>query len=257
MSEEHPNHLAMSREAWDEGHHYLARKRAANPGWLEDIRAGRTRFTDLEIELLGSLAGRDVLQLSCGGDATQALMLARMGATVSACDFSGVAIAEATRNAIRFGAEVSFTVDDSQHLHSYGDAAFDLVHVDGNLWYYEDLPSAGRNWCRVLRSGGRLLLHEGHPFTRCFRQTDAGGLTLERAYGDRAPEYSRFEISDFVSETNDEVEFAHTMADMINCIAAAGLVIERMIENGAEEADFRWEGLEGMPHDFYVIARKP
>jgi len=70
----------------------------------------------------------------------------------------------------------------------------------------EDLAVCCHNWQRVLRSGGRLFLHEGHPVTRCLREEgDGESLKVTKAYGDRTPEYSMFRISDFVSETNDEV----------------------------------------------------
>ena len=252
------DHLRMNRTAWDEGHRYLAARRKRNPRRLDELRKGPIDFTTGELELLGDVAGLDILQLSCGGDASQAFSLASMGAAVSACDFCEVAIAEAQETAAQIGVDIRFAVDDSQRLHTFADGLFDLVHVDGNLWVYEDLTTCCRNWLRVLRSGGRLFLHEGHPVTRCLREAEDGtSLRAVRAYGDRSPEYSMFRISDFVSETNEEVEFAHTLGDIIDAVAQAGFTIERMAENPADQASFRWQGMESLPHDIFVIARKP
>lgn len=255
-------HLKMSQASWDEGHRYLAAKRKKNPSWGDEFSAGGTTFSDTETELFGDVSNLDVLQLSCGGDASQAFSLANMGAEVTACDFSPVAIEEAKENAAKVGLDVRFVVDDSQRLSNFKEGQFDLVHVDGNLWYYEDLPTACHNWHRVLRAGGRLLLHENYPLTHwCLEEDEKNGnLRVTQTYGDRTPEYSLFRIQDFVSEELEEVEFPHTMADILNAIMQAGFVMEKMVECNAAQAGFVIERLGEsagkLPHDFYVIARK-
>ena len=99
-------HLEMSRTAWDEGHRYLAAKRKKKPNWGDEFSDGGTTFSDTETELLGGVSGLHVLQLSCGGDASQAFSLANMGAQVTACDFSPVAIEEARENAVTLELDV-------------------------------------------------------------------------------------------------------------------------------------------------------
>ena len=252
----------MNRAGWGEGHRYLAARRRKGPDWIGKFRDGGTTFTEREVEILGDVASLDVLQLSCGGDTSQAFSFANLGANVTACDFSPVAIEEAKQNAARVGLAVRFVLADAQRLSTIGDGAFDLVHADGNLWYYEDLPTACRNWYRVLRANGRLFLHENHPLTLWCLEEDAtdGSLRIIRSYGDWRPEYSPFRIQDFVSKESGEVEFPHTLADILNAIAQAGFVLERMVECNLDKAGFPIEGLgrcaEKLPHDFYVIARK-
>lgn len=129
--------------------------------------------------------------------------------------------------------------------------------LDGNLIYYEDLPTAFYNWHRVLKTGGCLFLHESHPLTSCLEEDKtSGNLSIRRTYGDRIPEYALFRISDFVSEDLEEVEFHHAMADILNALIQAGFIKEKMIECQAAQAGFAMEGLAELPHDFYVIARK-
>ena len=181
----------------------MAAKRRKNPNWVDEFRDGGGTFTDTEVKLLGNLDGKDVLQLSCAGDASQAFSLANLGANVTACDFSPVAIEDAKQNTVKIGLDVSFVVDDSQRLSSFKEGQFDLVHADYNLWYYEDLRTACHNWYRVLRTGGRLVLHEMHPVTtRCLEEDKtSGNLRVTRTYGDRTPEYSPFHISESLSVT--------------------------------------------------------
>ena len=255
-------HLRMNQAAWDEGHRYLAAKRRETLDWVGEFRDGGTTFSETEMELLGDVSGLDVLQLSCGGDVSQAFSFANMGANVTACDFSPVAIEEAKENAAKVELAVRFALADSQRLSTSKDSAFDLVHADGNLWCYEDLPTACQNWYRVLRARGRLFLHEGYPLTQwCLEEDEADGhLRVIRSYGDRRPEYSPFQIQDFVSRELEDVEFPHTMADILNAVMQTGFVLERMVECNLGQAGFEIEGLgqsaEKLPHDFYVIARK-
>ena len=106
-----------------------------------------------------------------------------------------------------------------------------------------------------------MVLHEMHPVTtRCLEEDKtSGNLRVTRTYGDRTPEYSPFHISDFVSEL-EEVDFSHTMADILNAIMQAGFVMENMVECNVAQAGFVIERLgesaKKLPHDFYVIARK-
>ena len=255
-------HLKMSRTAWDEGHRYLAAKRKKIPTWGDEFSDGSTTFSDTEMALFDDVSGLDVLQLSCGGDASQAFSLANMGANVTACDFSPVAIEEAKENAAVVGLDVRFVVDDSQRLSNFQEDQFDLVHVDGNLWYYEDLPTACHNWYRVLRAGGRLFLHENYPLTHwCLEEDEtSGNLSVTQTYGDRTPEYYPFQIQDFVSDELEAVEFPHTMADILNAVMQVRFIMEKMVECNAAQASFPIEKLgrsgDKLPHDFYVIARK-
>ena len=192
----------------------------------------------------------------------QAFSLANLGAQVTACDFSPVAIEEAKENAAKVELDVRFVVDDSQRLSTFKDRQYDLVHVDGNLWQYEDLLTACCNWYRVLRTGGHLLLHENYPLTHwCLAEDEtSGNLKVIRPYGDRTPSYSLFRISDFVSKELEEVEFPHTMADILNAMIQAGFLMEKMVECNGPQASFvidrLGESMAKLPHDFYVISRK-
>ena len=96
-------HLEMNRRAWDDAHRHLARKRRAMPEYGRLFMNGSGTLTRTEHQLIGDITGLDVLQLSCAGDASQAFSLANMGAKVTACDFSPVAIEEARGNSQTLG----------------------------------------------------------------------------------------------------------------------------------------------------------
>lgn len=247
----------MNRTAWNEAHRNLAIKMKEDPNWGDEYRDGDHTFDDTEIELLGDVSGLDVLQLSCAGDASQAFSLANLGANVTACDFSPVAIETAKENAIKIGIDVQFVVDDSQRLSSFEENQFDLVHADYNLWFYEDLPVACQNWHRVLRIGGRLVLHEEHPIALwCLEKDSTGGWKKKRVYGDKTPEYYLDTDGGPPGSEGDleAVEFPHTMADIMNAIFQSGLSVEKMVERVRENTKGTAKGV--LPSDFFVIARK-
>ena len=257
-------HLEMNRIAWDDAHRIAAAKMRNNPNWGAEFHRRGGEFDDTELNLLGNIAGLDVLQLSCAGDASQAFSLATLGANVTACDFSTVAIETAKENGRRIGLDVRFVVDDSQHLSNFEEGQFDLIHADYNLWHYEDLPTACHNWYRVLRKNGRLLLHEGHPLTHwCLEETDVPGtLKLVRNYDDRTPTYSYSTDDDagalkLINPELQWAEFPHTMADILNAVIQAGFVMEKMIERVQETSYSLGAGKGILPADFFVVARKP
>ena len=240
-------HLEMNREAWD----------AYQPAWAEaEQKKPDDALDPLEIELIGDVRGKDVLSLSCAWDACQAFALSKLGATVTACDISPVAIDLARQRARELGHEVEFAVCDSQTIEPMADNSFDLVFAQYNYCYYEDLPTAFANWHRVLRDGGRLFVREGHPFTTCLEEAD-GKLTVSRSYFEKSPDYYQFKGTGAVPEYQADlqgVEFPHTLSDFINGMAQAGFRIDRMVET--EKWDHR-PLPAGLPAEMFIMATKP
>ena len=91
-------HLRMNQAAWDAAQRAWFDATTA-PNWHRDLRNGAVELDDTQTELLGDVSGLDVLQLSCAGDAIQAFSLANLGARVTACDYSPVAIENAKESA--------------------------------------------------------------------------------------------------------------------------------------------------------------
>ena len=131
--------------------------------------------------------GQKLLDICCACDATQAFSWANLGADVTACDISPAAIKIARENAERIGLPVAFRVADAQTLDPIGDESFDIVFATYLVWF-EDIHLACRNWYRVLRPGGQLLIDNCHPVTYCLEDMD-GRIVLQRSYQDTAPEY--------------------------------------------------------------------
>lgn len=141
----------------------------------------RLRFTDGEylahepwvrpaMDALGNVAGRRALDWGCG-HGMAAVVLARRGATVSACDLSLEYTREASRRAQANGVRVRCVQADAHRL-PFADAAFDAVWGHAIL-HHLDIVSAACELRRVLAPAGVAVLCEpwdGNPLVRWARR---------------------------------------------------------------------------------------
>ena len=118
---------------------------------------------------LGDLRDQPVLDLGCG-HGMAAIVLARHGAVVTACDLSAGYVAEAGRRARTNEADVSFVQADGHQLPF---AAESFAAVWGHaILHHLDVPIAARELWRVLRPGGLAVFCEpwgGNPLARLAR----------------------------------------------------------------------------------------
>ena len=123
-------------------------------------------------EAVGAVAGLDVMHLQChiGFDA---ISLARRGARVVGVDFSPAALEKARTLARRCEVRVDFVEADATKLPVDLHNKFDLVYATiGVLGWIDDLRAWMRSAAAALRGGGKLLLVDIHPLTRCSRRLD-------------------------------------------------------------------------------------
>jgi ubiquinone/menaquinone biosynthesis C-methylase UbiE len=119
---------------------------------------------------LGDVCGKHVLDWGCG-HGMAAVVLARRGAAVTACDLSAGYIDEARARARANGVAVRCLAADAQRL-PFAERSFDAVWGHAIL-HHLDVPLAARELRRVLRPGGVAVLCEpwgGNPLLRFARQ---------------------------------------------------------------------------------------
>jgi SAM-dependent methyltransferase len=201
-------------------------------GWLLKAPGPPSR----EIEALGDLEGKTLVHLQChfGMDTLQ---WARAGAIVTGLDFSPAAIDEAVSLAERAGLSerasfVCANVYDAPHALSGN--RFDVVYVSlGALCWLPNVAAWGAVVADLLAPGGRLYLHDGHPFTSCF--DDDGEEVI----------YSYFEelndpfVSDCASTYTDgeelsatrTYEWSHSISEIVAALIEHGLVLDSLIEH--------------------------
>ncbi|MBR6114183.1 MAG: class I SAM-dependent methyltransferase [Oscillospiraceae bacterium] len=95
------------------------------------------------------------------GPGFYAIILAERGYPVTAVDFSENMLAEARRNAGDLAGRIDFRQMDAQQL-SFPDDSFDAVVTRNLTWNLTDPVRAYREWHRVLRPGGTLLIFDAN-----------------------------------------------------------------------------------------------
>jgi SAM-dependent methyltransferase len=174
---------------------------------------------ETELKILGDVAGRDVLEIGCGG-AQWSICLARAGARATGVDLSDEQIAYARSLAEREGIEVRLERLNAEEL-PYADASFDVVFCDHGATSWGDPRRVVPEAARVLRPGGLLAFNMATPLVDlCWDdQTDKLGTELKAAY---------FGMLRFDDE--DGVGFQLPYGDWIRLFAASGLVVEDLVE---------------------------
>lgn len=85
-----------------------------------------------------------------------AVLLARLGHEVTGIDMSGDMLHEAKQNVLAAGCHAEFCKMNAQAL-AFAADTFDVVISRNLTWTLPDVMMAYREWCRVLKPGGRLF----------------------------------------------------------------------------------------------------
>lgn len=94
------------------------------------------------------------------GPGVMAFFLAQLGHRVTALDLSPGMIEAARENAAALSLPVDFQVGDAEAL-PFPDASFDAVTNRLILWTMSRPEQAVREWARVLKPGGKLIIIDG------------------------------------------------------------------------------------------------
>ena len=110
-------------------------------------------------ELAGDGRGKRALDIGTG-TGQFAFYLARQGYAVTGIDLSEKMIELAGAHAVRSGLEIEFKAGDAEHL-GFEDNHFDIVVSRNLLWTLVHPEKAVREWHRVLKPGGKIILSDG------------------------------------------------------------------------------------------------
>jgi SAM-dependent methyltransferase len=183
--------------------------------------------TDGDHGLLGDVAGRDAVELGCGGGQF-GVGLAERGAEVVGVDLSAAQLAHARRLAADRGVDVSFVRGDVTAT-GLAAGAFDLAVSAMVLQWLPDVAPFAREAARLLRPGGVLAVSLPHP---AYEVLDPETGALARSYFDDAPRVER--------EAGIDAEmrvYAHRVADVHGALRAAGFRVDRLLEPGSADPD--------------------
>jgi SAM-dependent methyltransferase len=168
-----------NREFWNrDADEYQARNREfigrPEPRW------GMWQIPESELQILGDVTGKDVLELGCGA-AQWSILLAQQGARMTAVDNSDRQLEHARRAVDEAGVDVEL-VHASAESRPFEDGSFDVVVCDHGAMTFADPYLVVPEVARVLRAGGLFAFSHVTPFEwLCYvEQTDSVGELLTR-----------------------------------------------------------------------------
>ena len=198
----------------------------APPTAYDDVADAYSRARDPKLtglidpvleELVGDVAGKDVLSLACG-QGQDARLLARLGAKVTAIDVSAEMLRYAREAEAAEPRGISYVHGDAQELEPFADASFDGVVCHMALMDIPDLGRTIRSAARVLREPGWFVFSIVHP---CYHGhvLNTTDYLLDHRYLKSAP-----------PDWLPPYAYHRPLAQVVNELVAAGFRIERMVE---------------------------
>jgi SAM-dependent methyltransferase len=203
-------------------------------GLAESYEAARTRPDSFDVlmefpaqlELIGDVAGKRVLDLACGSGA-KAIHLARQGAReVVGVDISETFVRDVARldppPTTRFLHGDISRLDDIQGL----SGRFDVVLLLNALGYADDELVTLRAIRALIEDEGAFILARAHPVRFAVERSESTGVELGAAYHDRSP-------FSYTSSWDGRTTLTHraaTFGDTVNRVVEAGFWVERVVE---------------------------
>jgi ubiquinone/menaquinone biosynthesis C-methylase UbiE len=252
-SSERPDYVKQNVARWTEANAEYTDAQAETAWAQDEIKWGVWETPESDLDVLGDVAGLDIVELGCG-TAYFSAWLARRGARVVGVDPTPAQLATARRMQQQTGLEFPL-VDATGENVPLPDDSFDLVlsEYGASIWAdpYQWIPEAAR----LLRPNGRLVfLRNSTLVSLCM---DLHGITtgLVRPLRD----LKKIEWPD-----TKEVEFHLPPGKLIDVLCDNDFHVERMIELYAPEGRethtyYKWvtaEWARQWPHEEVWVARR-
>ncbi|MDW5562051.1 MAG: class I SAM-dependent methyltransferase [Methanomassiliicoccus sp.] len=100
------------------------------------------------------------------------ILMGREGHRITAVDYTEAMLDMARKNCQEFGVTATFRRMDAQDL-AFPDNTFDLILSRNLVWDLEKPRQAYREWLRVLRPGGRMIVFDGNHYLHLYDQAYA------------------------------------------------------------------------------------
>lgn len=178
--------------------------------------------TEADLRLLGSLAGKRVLELGCGDGGT-CVAFAKQGATAIGVDSSPERLAGARLLAEREEVKIEVREGDLADLAFLRADSIDVAFSALAFGFVEDLGRVLRQVHRVLKGDAPLVFSIRHPASALIDERSDDPLLVRRSYFETGPiERSYGGIPVF--------EHRHSMADLYSALLRSGFRVDAIVE---------------------------
>lgn len=243
------NYLQVNRESWN---NRVETHLQSNFYDLPSFLNGRSSLNDIELNLMGNIAGKRILHLQChfGQDS---ISLARMGALVTAVDLSDKAIEEAKRLATETAVDVSFICADVYDLPNVLHENFDIVFTSyGTIGWLPDLNKWAQVINHFLAPQGQLIFVEFHPVVWMF---DDEFRAIKYNYFNKGAiiETEEGTYADLTANIQQSyVVWNHSLSEVFQSLLETGLTIEYFQEFDYSPYNCFKQAIEIAPNKFRI-----
>lgn len=212
------SYLAKNKSKWNETSSDYQKLHESQLGIVEPTW-GVWALREKDLQILGDVAGEDVLEFGCGG-AQWSVALAKRGARVVGIDLSAQQLEHARTLVKRERVEVTLIEANAEHV-PLPDASFDIVFCDHGAMTFADPTKTVPEAARLLRPGGLFAFNHSAPLLELAYDpnTDTVGDRLLHDY---------FELKEI--ESDGMVTFQLPHGAWIRLFRESGFMVEDLIE---------------------------
>ncbi|HEV8403985.1 MAG TPA: class I SAM-dependent methyltransferase [Candidatus Limnocylindrales bacterium] len=212
-------HAARNRARWEEYSNEYQDLHGAQLADSGGAAWGTYQYPETDLQVLGSVAGKDVLEFGCGA-AQWSIALAKQGARMVGLDISARQLAHARRLMTEAGVDFPL-VEASAESVPLPDASFDIVFCDHGAMTFADPYRTVPEVARLLRPGGLFAFNHASPIEAMCWAPDA-----EHA-GDRLV-LDYFGLHEL--DEGDVTTFQLPYGEWIRLFRAHGFIVEDLLE---------------------------
>ncbi|MGG3476345.1 methyltransferase domain-containing protein [Peribacillus frigoritolerans] len=258
LSAEQKGFTAENEQAWNQNNYLALVNRYGDPVELASkIKQNPKWRLHPFYKYMGEISGKKITHLM-GSNGVKAVALAILGAEVKVVDFSQENAKFANELASGANVSIEYIVSDVLSLSSEHESGNqDLVLMElGVLHYLIDLQPLFEKIKKMLKLGGRFVLHEFHPISTKLITSNGKKHKITGNYF--APEIENNEVA-FSKHMPDEekgslsrvVQRKWTIGELITSIGQSGLVI-KVLE---EEPNHKIHDI-GLPKTYTLVAER-
>jgi ubiquinone/menaquinone biosynthesis C-methylase UbiE len=139
----------------------------------EEVHYGPLCPGENNLRLLGDINNTKVIDLGCGSG-QNVVALAKMGADVTAVDFSKGQIEQTKSLASKHKVKIKSIVSDLEDLSKLKNRLYDLAISACAIAYIKNINKAFKEAYRILKPGGRFILSDMNPLQYIIDENDQG-----------------------------------------------------------------------------------